>query len=177
MANEHAIGYENKLPWNTIKGDMQFFKLATTNTKIGTLTIFTETKDEKDKKDEKNIKKRNAVIMGFNTFLSMQCLKNRLNVIISRNIIETDISTDVVYVQSFEKALDFLKKQHDIEQVFVIGGAMIFQEALNHPLCTKVYLTYIYHNYKHAILDAPDLYVRHILKHKIFENKIFFFIF
>ena len=31
----------------------------------------------------------------------------------------------------------------DVENVFVIGGAQLYQEALNHPLCQKLHVTHL----------------------------------
>ncbi|MBC7746681.1 dihydrofolate reductase [Pedobacter sp.] len=95
----HAIGYQNKLPWaGMLPADVEHFRQMTTG---------------------------KAVIMGRNTFDSLGApLSNRLNIVLSHTKIALE---DVVTVTSMEEAYSAAKRY---ENCFVIGGAQIFQLAL-----------------------------------------------
>jgi dihydrofolate reductase len=90
-----------------------------------------------DLKHFKAITSGHPVIMGRKTFESIgKALPNRRNIVISR---QTDyMAADAEVVNSLEAALNLVKDQ---EEIFVIGGAQIFKEAL--PLSQKMYITYI----------------------------------
>ena len=129
-AVEHSqgIGYNGKLPWENIPKDLEHFRLVTTKT------------------TDNN--KQNAVIMGRKTWESLpdkyRPLPNRLNVILTRqNNIPDDLNNNTVYFSDFEKALSFLSDNNDIENIFVIGGEQIYNKAINHPNCERIYYTKI----------------------------------
>ena len=112
------------IPW-TIPEDLQHFK---------NITCYTE-----------NPFKQNVVIMGYNTWMSLPTkykpLPSRINIVITKRLIE-GIDT----YKSFQEALVNLKtaKYCDIiNNVFVVGGAMLYEEALRHPNLRYIYLTTI----------------------------------
>ena len=83
-----------------------------------------------------------TVIMGRKTYDSMgKALPNRRNIVISRQ--EGLDYPDVEIVHSLESAISLCKPE---EEVFIIGGAEIFRQAL--PLTNKLYITEIAHNFK-----------------------------
>ena len=102
VAKNNAIGKRGKLPWH-YSADMKFFKETTTG---------------------------HAVVMGRKTWLSLgKPLKNRLNIVLSRNPnIEPEESllvfSDIESVLSLSKSLT--------TDLFVIGGAEIYREFLPH---------------------------------------------
>ncbi len=102
VSKNNAIGKKGKLPWH-YSADMKFFRETTTS---------------------------HAVVMGRKTWLSLgKPLKNRLNIVLSRDSnIEPEESLvvlrDVESVISLNGSL-----QNDL---FVIGGAQIYQEFLPH---------------------------------------------
>ncbi|MEK7496519.1 MAG: dihydrofolate reductase [Patescibacteria group bacterium] len=118
-----GIGLKNALPWR-LKGDMDHFKQITVNTASD---------------------KQNAVIMGSNTWASLpekfRPLPERLNVVLSWQPL--DLPAGVLFGSSLDNALEQLSNRADINEVFVIGGARVYAEAINHPACVKIYLTEI----------------------------------
>ena len=81
------------------------------------------------------------VIMGRKTFDSIgRPLPKRENVVITRDTNLTIEGCRVVH--SLEQALALFDKQEDI---FIIGGAQIYKQAL--PLADRIYLTVVYRDY------------------------------
>lgn len=116
-----GIGVDNKLPWR-LKGDMQYFQYVTSEAEQG---------------------KVNAVIMGRKTWESLprksQPLKGRLNVVLSRKYQE--LPEGVMASSSFEDAMAELWHDENIDKIFVIGGANVYEQAMKHPDLDRVYLT------------------------------------
>lgn len=115
-----GIGYEGKLPWK-LKGDMNYFKKITTD---------------------------NIVIMGRKTYESIpdkfRPLPNRINIILSSNPNlrnELKLPDSVQITHSLESAL--LLAQTYKNKIFIIGGEKVYNEAINSPLCNRIYLTNI----------------------------------
>jgi dihydrofolate reductase len=130
-----GIGMNNGIPWH-VPQDMKHFYRVTTGT-TGT-----------------SVTNMNAVIMGRKTWESMQQkrLKNRINVVISGSQTLTDEyakSHDIILAKSLQDALDKLREIGDvvIGDVFVIGGASVYQDALCHPMCTTAHVTWIHGHY------------------------------
>lgn len=90
-----------------------------------------------DLKRFKNITTNHTIIMGRKTFESMgRALPNRRNIVISR---QADLSLPGAEItNSIEDALALCKND---KEVFIIGGAEIFKQAL--PLLSRIYLTRI----------------------------------
>jgi dihydrofolate reductase len=120
-----GIGYENNIPWH-IPADMKHFKEITTSAPKG---------------------KFNAVIMGKNTWLSLpkqyRPLKDRLNIVISSTLTISECPEDVIILSSLQDAIDFLVKLDQVHNVFVIGGAKMYSEALVHPMFKYAYVTHV----------------------------------
>ena len=120
---DNGIGKDNSLPWR-IPGDMKFFQSLTSGTTGGG---------------------RNAIIVGRKTWESIpekrRPLKDRLNIILTKNT-SIQAPDGVIVCNSLENALAAL---NDIEheRCFIIGGAQIYKEALQHPLLTTIHLTRI----------------------------------
>jgi dihydrofolate reductase len=138
-----GIGINGQLPWRN-KIDMKYFKNLTTQ-----------------RLDEQKI---NAVIMGRKTFesLNFKPLPNRLNICItsrspataaplftgkstillksnkSMDFVRTPFDTNVLFFNSLDIALKYLYKLKLIENIFVIGGAMLYSEAINHKDCNEL---------------------------------------
>jgi len=90
-----------------------------------------------DLKHFKAITSGHPVIMGRKTFESIgKALPNRRNIVVSRNA--EYIAPGAEVVGSLESALNLV---HDQKEIFVIGGAQLFTQAL--PLAQKMYITYI----------------------------------
>ena len=81
------------------------------------------------------------VIMGRKTYESLgRPLPNRTNVVISRQSLEIE---GCKVVHSLEEAIALFPAE---EELFVIGGAQIYREALS--LADRLYLTLIEHDYE-----------------------------
>jgi dihydrofolate reductase len=109
-SKNNAIGKDNQLLWHLPK-DMRFFKNTTWAMPI---------------------------VMGRKTFesISGKALNGRLNIVVTR---QTNFSAlDVSAVNSIEAAVALAELQ-DYKELFVIGGAEIYQQTL--PLANTVYLT------------------------------------
>ena len=80
------------------------------------------------------------IIMGRRTFESIgRPLPGRLNIVLSRGIAAID---GVEVFQSFEQALE---RVANVEEVMIIGGAALFQQAL--PQVSYIHLTRIHHRF------------------------------
>lgn len=99
----------------------------------------------------------NAVIMGSRTFESLPLfpLGMRHNVVISqrrRNAFEKHRSLS--YVADFEQALRYASSLASLN-IFVIGGAQVYAEALKHPGMDTLYLTEVDAEYPEAETEFP----------------------
>ena len=124
MDDRRGIGANGVLPWH-LSEDLKHFK---------DITVMTSDPSRK-----------NAVIMGRKTWESLpekfRPLPNRLNVVLSRN--EEFTAKGAVIGSTLEKAMDVLEKDSQIENIFVIGGAQIYTNTLEHPLCQRLLITFV----------------------------------
>jgi dihydrofolate reductase len=138
-SNNYVIGNDNNLPWS-YKEDLEYFK---------TITSYTRKNDT-----------RNAVIMGYNTWLSIKKkLKNRINIVITTKTIEKSDSDDLFFVDSMGSAIDICKdvfNSKKIENIFIIGGEKIY--------------TYFFRSYFYTYIDK--IYITKI--NKDFEGNKYF---
>lgn len=87
---------------------------------------------------------KNAVIMGRKTYESIgRDLPGRLNIVLSR---KTGVNLQSVLID--------LDKRDDIEEVFVIGGAEVYEEALKMKQCEKIYVTWVKKNESKIVVDT-----------------------
>lgn len=80
-----------------------------------------------------------VVVMGRETFESlpgMQPLKDRVNIILSKNMVYED--DRLIVCRSFEELFAELGK-YPADDVFVIGGESVYSQLL--PFCSEVYIT------------------------------------
>lgn len=111
VGKNREIGFQNKLIWD-IPEDLKHFRAITTG---------------------------HPIIMGKNTYLSIgKALPNRTNIVLSDVPIEASEST---VVKSLEEAISVAKDSPGNEEIFFIGGAYVYSQAL--PLADKLYLTLI----------------------------------
>lgn len=125
---KNGIGKDGKLPWH-VPEDLKHFKTVTC-------------------KREAPLK-RNAVIMGRKTWESIpghfRPLSDRFNVVITRNK-ELALPESVLKAENFRSALNQLEAPElsgQIEDIYVIGGELVYKEAMGHPQCQKIYITHI----------------------------------
>jgi dihydrofolate reductase len=112
----NLIGKNNQLPWH-LPSDMKYFKNQTWGM---------------------------TVIMGRKSLESLgKPLQGRKNIVVTRN---RDWHPEGVQVaHSIEEAIA-LAKQTGVNEIYILGGAQIFKEAL--PLVDRVYLTRIHHTFE-----------------------------
>jgi dihydrofolate reductase len=111
MSQNRVIAREGRLPWD-LPEDLAFFKKMTLE---------------------------HPVIMGRKTYESMgQALPNRVNIVISRD--KNYTLSDALTTLSLDTAIK-LAKEKEKNEVFIIGGASIYAQAL--PLADKLYITKI----------------------------------
>lgn len=112
-----GIGKGGKLPWD-LAGDLKHFR---------------------------EITKGCAVIMGRTTWLSLperfRPLPGRLNVVLAPSD-DLVVPSDVILVNSFEEAFSAIALKWSGE-IFVIGGGMVYEQAIKRPECQRVCLTEI----------------------------------
>lgn len=120
-----GIGINNKLPWK-IKEDLMYFNRITTSAPKNRI---------------------NALIMGKNTWDSLpknsQPLKDRINIVLYNNDEDLDLHKDVYVANSFNDAFLYLNSLNNVNEVFVIGGASVYSQAINLQNLDKIYLTQI----------------------------------
>ncbi|HNZ50217.1 MAG TPA: dihydrofolate reductase [Bacilli bacterium] len=117
ISQNGVIGKGKELPWNYPE-DLRYFKQVTSY---------------------------HTVVMGRTTFEGIvsrlhQPLPNRHNVVVSKN--PNWHYPNVTVVHDYQK---FLKTPHP-DEVFIIGGRNIYQEAL--PFAKRLYITHIHRHYE-----------------------------
>jgi len=123
VAKDWGIGCENKLLFR-ISEDQKYFRATTTG---------------------------KVVVMGHNTFKSLpggKPLKDRVNVVLSKD--SSLVIPNVIVCNSIDDLCQKLKN-YDENDIFIIGGAVIYKELLNR--CKKAYITKI-----DAMLDADTFF-------------------
>lgn len=116
MAENRCIGKDNQMPWHISDDLKRFKKLTLTHT----------------------------VIMGRKTFESIlgylnEPLPGRQSIVISRSGYESE--HDVPVISDIDEAINLAKKSKD-KEVFIIGGAEIYNQTIN--LANKLYLTKVH---------------------------------
>jgi len=88
----------------------------------------------------KEITMGHPIIMGRKTHESIgKVLPGRTNIVVTRG--KGKGEREVIIVNSLEDAVRRARKSPGSEEIFIIGGGQIYQEAIN--LADKLYLTYI----------------------------------
>jgi dihydrofolate reductase len=110
-AENGVIGKDNQLLWK-LSADLKQFRVLTTG---------------------------HSVIMGRKTFDSIgRALPNRTNIVISRQK-DLILPEEVLKVNSLGTAIEIAKNHPGNEEIFIIGGGNIYEQALE--ITDKIYLT------------------------------------
>lgn len=143
-----VIGKENKLPWRC-KEDLQLFRQRTYG---------------------------HAVIMGRKTWDSIpkKPLDGRANIVVSRNMWLTEPNRSIFYYASLEGAIRSVKEsnhcsdhygisssarimsQYCDKDIFIIGGAQVYKEALKKGLVDRIIMSKMNSKYEGDVY-FPDL--------------------
>jgi len=141
ISTNRGIGKNNDLMWH-LPEDMKFFKDKTFG---------------------------HPVIMGRKNYESIpekfRPFKNRLNIVISRQ--KGYSAPDCILVESLGHALS-VAKQHDENEVFVIGGGQVYQEALDTGVVDRMYITKV-----DAIFDDAEVFFPEFNEF-LWERKVLF---
>ena len=123
MDEERGIGKNGTLPWH-LPADLKHFKEITTRVSIPGRT--------------------NAVIMGRKTWESLpekfRPLPDRINAVLAS---PQNAPKDVLVFNSFSQALQVLETDEKVGEIFVIGGAQVYAQIVDHPQCARLYVTSI----------------------------------
>lgn len=127
---KNGIWKHNTLAWK-LSWDMEYFKKITTQTK--------------------DLAKLNAVIMWRKTWVSIpwkfKPLKNRINCILSKNLKKSDLGSPIddftLYFNSLEDCLLELESKENLENIYIIWWADLYNQVLNHPMLERIYITKI----------------------------------
>ena len=114
----NGIGFENKIPWY-LNEELKYFKKISTSGK------------------------NNVIIMGRNTWDSLpkKPLFNRVNAVITSRDLDNNILT-------YKSLSEVYQTYKSYDNIMIIGGERLYQEALLHPEINKVYVTEIYQEYE-----------------------------
>jgi dihydrofolate reductase len=126
VGQNNEIGKNNNLLWR-IRDDLRLFK-QTTN--------------------------QHVVIHGRKSFESIgKPLPNRTNVIITRN--KAYAAEGAFTVHSLDEAIALAKKLEINNEIFILGGAEIYNQAL--PLATNLYMSFVDATFPDADAYFPDV--------------------
>lgn len=129
MASNRGIGNKGKLPWPSLRTDLEFLERKT-------ITV-------KDKG------KWNAVLFGRKTWegidISQRPFPGRLNIVISKSLKTPPRGSHHVCdsVLSAVKMLSAPPFSSTVEGIFVLGGTEVYREAIESSFCHRIYLTEI----------------------------------
>ena len=153
----------NDLCWR-LGQDLKYFKKITTTTK--------------------DLAKLNAVIMWRKTWESIPSkfrpLPKRINCILSRSLKYEDINSKidnfVLHFNDFEHCLKELSKKENVENIFLIGWASLYNQFINHPKLEKIYLTKVLDKFDCDVFFnwIPDNFVLEEYSDDLEENWIKF---
>ena len=154
-----GIGKAGLLPWH-LPADLKHFKEITTAPQGAA---------------------SNVVIMGRKTWESIpdkfRPLPGRLNVVITSQpgyVLPQGVSR----ASSLDHALEMVCAHEDKKfgEIFVIGGAQVFLEAIHHSLCQRIYLTRIQGRYDCDVFfpEIPKKFSETESSRKFEENKKIF---
>lgn len=124
-SKDGGIGLNGKLPWKNFE-DMEYFRKTT--------------KETIDKT------KRNAVIMGRKTFESLNCraLPGRINICLTKqDLVNIPDIKNVHFFNDINEALFFVGNKDNVEKIFIIGGASLYDLAMRHCGCKELIINKI----------------------------------
>jgi len=117
---QNGIGMNGTMPWY-FPEDLKYFQKIT--------------------KTVNDTSKNNVVLMGRNTMNSIKRfpLGGRINACISTTI-HSHEDASVLFFSSFDDAITKLSSRKDVDNIFVIGGAMLYEACLQHKEFKYLYM-------------------------------------
>lgn len=84
-----------------------------------------------------------TVLMGYKTYESLGCkpLPNRINMVLTSR--EYELDREVIVVRNLEKAIEDFRKNYPYEDLYIIGGAMVYNKCLELDLVDEVLITLV----------------------------------
>ncbi len=118
IADNRAIGCENKLPWH-LPADFEYFKKNT----LG-----------------------KTLVMGLKTFESVgsKSLPGRKTIVLNKDL-NYKAPENCVVVHSIEEVVKMAKEDKE-KELMICGGASVYAQFL--PIADRLYLTFIHHNFE-----------------------------
>ena len=130
VCRNNGIGLNGKIPWH-IKQDIEYFSKIT--------------------KGDGN----NAVIMGRKTWESLpKHLVDRANLVLSTDF-DPPANANAQFFRSFEELDAYLESNNFYEEIWVIGGAQIYNHYITSNKIKKCYITYIDQEYECDTFFSP----------------------
>jgi dihydrofolate reductase len=142
MTRQRVIGDKGHLPWH-IKDEMHFFKSMTLNS---------------------------VVIMGRATYDSLGVpLKDRVNIVVSNKMYdiyskEEQTNLGIIVSRTLHEAIDLAKVSYPDLTINIIGGAKVYEEALEKNIPEQLYISIIEKDY------AGDTYFPVIINYDLVET-------
>ena len=156
--DKNWLGKNWGLAWN-LSSDMKYFKRITTRTK------------------DKN--KQNALIMWRKTWESIpkkfRPLPWRINCILSRKA-KKNLNKDILWFNSLNNCIKKLRNNKNIENIFIIGWANLYNNSLKDSNLNKIYITKVKWDFNCDVFFnwIPDNFKLIKKSKKIEENSIKF---
>ena len=136
LAVDEKLGLwkDNTLSWR-IPSDMKSFKDITSTTQ--------------------DLARLNGVVMWRKTWESIPAkyrpLPNRVNCVLSRSITQessdSKIDDFILYFNSLDSCLDELNKKDNIEDIYIIWGAFLYNQIIADERLDKIYITRVFWDY------------------------------
>jgi dihydrofolate reductase len=105
-----------------------------------------------DLKRFKKVTTGHHILMGRNTFESIgRPLPNRTTIIITKN--ENYVQEGCLIANSVEQAIEMA---HEDDQIFIIGGAQVYEYAMKHDFADALDITLVHHEFD-ADVYFPDI--------------------
>lgn len=98
----------------------------------------------------------NYVVMGRKTWESLpnKPLEGRNNIVIT-SALYLDSGYDYTILTSLDRVISFLKSDVSDKDIYIIGGASIYEQLL--PYCDKAYITHVYIPHENVDAYFPNL--------------------
>jgi len=126
-SDKFIIGKDDKKPWNYEEIDIHFNSIISNS-----------------------IDGKNALIMGYNTYLSNGPIKDHVNIVITTKELENDLLQDVYFVDSIGSSMEmcnkFIYDKYITNDIYIIGGEQIYEyffKSYYYIFLDKVYITRI----------------------------------